>query len=121
MIQLKFLYHLQHFLHLENQIILDEGGDTLGSVIGAMTIGIDLQKQGPFDHIFVDAGSGLSAVGLLISLNFLAFIASPLCFSLFYVWLFSFIKSKFFIKISSNECAIAKNALWSNLELCLTI
>ncbi len=63
----------KYFSDLVDSFILDEGGESPFSILGAMSIALDLQKQGPFDHIFVDVGSGLSAIGLLIGLNFVSY------------------------------------------------
>jgi len=48
--------------------VIPEGGHHPGSVAGAATLAVDLHRHEadapPFDHIFIDAGTGLSASGL---------------------------------------------------------
>lgn len=48
--------------------VIPEGGHHPGAVQGAATLGPDLHRHevagGPFDHIFIDAGTGLSASAL---------------------------------------------------------
>lgn len=56
-----------------NVYIIEEGAFVLEAVIGAMTLGIDIirnegQLGTEFDHIFVDAGSGMTAICLSLIL-----------------------------------------------------
>lgn len=60
----------------QNTYYIPEGGLCLPALFGALTIACDvIVNQNSlnviFDHIFIDAGSGLSAIGLLLSLGIL--------------------------------------------------
>ena len=58
---------------------IPEGADCLPALWGAMTLGSDIianLQEKIFDHIFVDAGTGFSAIGLLLSLASLSKLSS---------------------------------------------
>ncbi len=62
--------------HLSNCLILDEGCKHSHAMLGSMTLGFDIlenqRKLGlSFDQIFLDCGTGGSAIGFLLSLNFI--------------------------------------------------
>ncbi|CDZ80814.1 L-cysteate sulfo-lyase [Candidatus Rubidus massiliensis] len=54
--------------------VVPEGGDCFASIPGATTLGLDIianeEELGIcFDHIFVDSGTGVSAIGLILGLS----------------------------------------------------
>jgi len=59
-----------------NTLIVPEGGDHLAVLPGILTAALDLLKNESdhklhFDHIWTDAGTGISAIGLILGLHFL--------------------------------------------------
>ncbi len=53
--------------------VLPEGGSVAPSLPGALTLPLDIAKEDiEFDHIFVDAGTGLMAIALILGLAFLS-------------------------------------------------
>ncbi|MEI8300834.1 MAG: pyridoxal-phosphate dependent enzyme [Chlamydiota bacterium] len=64
--------------HLDaSSIYIPEGADMLPALPGALSLAEDLSRnqidnQIYFDHIFIDAGTGLSAIGLLLGIPFFA-------------------------------------------------
>ncbi len=59
-----------------NVAIIPEGGDHLAALSGILTVAVDLIRNETdhncyFDHIWTDAGTGISAIGLVLGLHFL--------------------------------------------------
>lgn len=57
----------------EKTYYLPEGGACLPSLYGAMTLALDIELNHKklkidFDHLFIDAGTGMTAIGLLLGL-----------------------------------------------------
>lgn len=51
-------------------IYIPEGAEMTASLPGALSLTKDIATQkGSFDHLFIDAGTGLSAIGLLLGMN----------------------------------------------------
>jgi 1-aminocyclopropane-1-carboxylate deaminase/D-cysteine desulfhydrase-like pyridoxal-dependent ACC family enzyme len=63
-------------LHLDSaSLYIPEGADMLPSLPGALSLAQDIARNQlengcNFDHIFIDAGTGLSAIGLLLGMPF---------------------------------------------------
>lgn len=60
----------------QSACVIPEGGDHLAVLPGILTIALDLVRneqthQKVFDHIWTDAGTGISAIGLVLGLHFL--------------------------------------------------
>lgn len=60
----------------QTPVIIPEGADTLESLPGALTLAFDIieneeQLNVSFDHIFIEAGTGLTAIGLILGLAWL--------------------------------------------------
>jgi 1-aminocyclopropane-1-carboxylate deaminase/D-cysteine desulfhydrase-like pyridoxal-dependent ACC family enzyme len=72
MIQNENIFLIDNYTPQEEEYVIEEGGDQLQGYLGLLNLATELKEQmkaTPFDHIWIDAGTGSTAACLLYGLQ----------------------------------------------------